>query len=128
MANTVDIQVINDGPHNVVIKVYLASDGVAGELTNQIIVDASTLSSLPDTLKVKRIYSALSGFQATLKWAATTPDGLWHLPLYAGEFEFEKFGGIPNPKSAGYTGDITITTVGFTAAGDEGSITLECAK
>lgn len=128
MANTVAIQIIEDGPRNVVIKVYLASDGATGELTDQVIFDASALNGIPDTLKVISIDSALTGFQARLNWDATTDDPLWHLPLYPANFDFQKFGGIPNPKSTGYTGDILLTTIGFSTLGDDGSFVIHCTK
>lgn len=128
MANTVDIQTINDGDRNYVIKVYLASDGVTGELAASTLVTASGLNGIPDTLKLVRVHSALTGFQATLYWDATTDDPLIHLSADAIEADFKHFGGIPNPKSAGYTGNVNITTTGFTAAGDEGYFVLEFQK
>ena len=128
MANTVDIQTIEDGPRNLVVRVYLASDGVTGDISNQVIVDASTLNGVPDTLKLVHCMAQLSGFTALLKWDATTDDELLHLSDGQNEYEMYDFGGIPNPKSTGYTGDVMIDTTGFTAAGDNGSIVLEFHK
>lgn len=128
MANTVDIQTINDGERNVVIKVFLASDGAAGELTTQVIVDASALVPVPDTLKVIKVQAQLTGFTANLYWDATTDDELLHLSAGQNEYCFKHFGGIPNPKSTGSTGDIIIATTGFTAIGDDATIVLHCQK
>lgn len=124
--NIVDIQTIND-ERNVVVKIYLLSDG-EGELSDQVIVDSSALSSVPTTLHLRKVFSSLTGFSAKLEWDADTDDELIHLPAGEKHQDFSRFGGIPNPKSTGSTGDITITTTGFSVAGDEGSITLELTK
>lgn len=127
MANTIDIQIINDGARNVIIKVFMAYVDTSEE-TDAVLVDASALVSLPTTLHLRKVDSDLTGFSANLEWDATTDDELIHLPAGEKHQDFSRFGGIPNPKSTGSTGDITITTVGFSSAGDKGSIILECTK
>lgn len=130
MANTVDIQTIEDGERNVVVKVYLASDGASGELTDQVLVDFSTLSGLKTDLKLMKVEGQLTGFDATLEWDATADAPIIGLYASAGAFVhcFKEFGGIPNNAGAGKTGDLTITTSGFAAAGDAGFICLHCRK
>lgn len=128
MANTVDIQTIRDDARNLVIRVYLASDGATGDLAATTLVTASGLNGVPDTLKLVRVHSAITGFQAKLLWDATTDDELIHLSADAIEADFCHFGGIPNPKSTGSTGNVNITTTGFAAAGDEGYFVLEFQK
>jgi len=128
MANTVDIQTINDGERNVIVKVYLASDGAEGELSSEILIDASTLVPVPTTLYLRKVYSDLTGFSAKLTWEAVPDDELVHLPAGEKHQDFSRFGGIPNPKGYLSTNDLSITTTGFATAGDEGSIVLECTK
>lgn len=127
MANIFNIQKINDGPRNVTIKAYLESDGVAGEIVDGVLVDASTLVPVPTTLRLTHISYDLSGFEAMLSWEATADDPLVSLSLQE-DVDFARFGGIPNPKSAGVTGDILLTTSGFTIATDRGYIVLEFTK
>lgn len=128
MANTVDIQTLVDGPRNLVLKIYLESDGAAGELSAQTIVDVSTYSGAPSEVKIKRIQSDLTGFSASLLWDATTNEEIVNLSEGEGERDYCKFGGLINNAGAGKTGDILLTTEGFAAAGDRGSIVLEMAK
>lgn len=129
MANTLTRQIINDGERNAVIHVYIASDGLSGELTNSLLVDASELGGTFEKLSICRISGGLTGFSAILEWeaAADVP----FLALTADEafgFDYGCFGGLQSNAGAGANGDILITTSGFTATGDVGHITLELKK
>jgi len=127
MANIVDIQTLVDGPRNLVVKVYLESDGAAGELSNQVIVDASALNPVPETLHLTGISYDLNGFNAKLMWDATTNDELLNISGNQ-DYCFRGFGGIKNPKSTGSTGDVLISTNGFSATSDKGFILMEFTK
>lgn len=133
MANTIDTQKIQDGDRNAVFRVYLLADAT-GEETDTAIVDVSTLNAdehgnAVDNVKIKRIHANLVGFSARLEWDADTDDEILVIPDGSEvDYDYCRAGGLVNPKSTNYTGDITITTTGFDAAGDEGYIYLECAK
>lgn len=134
MANTVDIQKINDGDRNATFKVYIASDGASGDESDTAIVDVSTLNAdehgvAVDNVKITRIQSLLNGFDARLEWDADTDDEI--LTIKDGtefDFDYSLSGGLVNPKSTGYTGDVTVTTTGLASTDDEGTIYLECKK
>lgn len=137
MANTVNITLIADSDRYVVGRAYFASDGVAGELTAQVLIDASSLTPVPVNLRLTHVYWSFTGFQADLFWDQTSNDPIIHLPggslaldtSIAEEFDFSRFGGIPNdPSAAGYTGDLIMTTAGFATLGDVGSLILVCTK
>ena len=129
MANTVAIQTIADGPKYTVLKAYLASDGAAGELTDQVIFDASTFWGAPLDSTLVKIWASTTGCAFNLEWDATTDVGIMNFPSdRAEEFCFEKIGGIPNNAGAGKTGDILINTSGFTAAGDAITLVLTIKK
>ncbi len=129
MANTVAIQTIHDGTKLAVIKAYLASDGAAGELTDQVIVDASTLSGAPTDLTLIKMWASTTGCAFNLEWDATTDVGLLNFPTdFCEDMCFEKIGGIPNNAGTGKTGDILINTSGFTAAGDQITLVLIVQK
>jgi hypothetical protein len=129
MANTVNIQKIVDGDKLSVIKVYLASDGVSGELSNQVIFDASALTGAANAANLITIDYAITGFSATLKWDATSPVPIMKiLPDTPISHDFTFCGGIPNDAGTGITGDITLDTSGFTASGDSGFILIKVRK
>lgn len=129
MANTVAIQVIEDGPKYAVLKVYCASDGASGELTDQVVVDASTLWGAPTDLTLVKVYAMTTGCAFNLEWDATTDVPIMNFPTdFAEEFCFKSFGGIHNNAGAGVTGDILLNTSGFTAAGDQITLVLHVKK
>ena len=129
MANTVATQVIHDGTKNAVIKVYLASDGASGELTDQVVVDASTLSGAPTDLTLVKVWAVTVGCSFNREWDATTDVPIWAFPADDHDnVDFECFGGIPNNAGTGKTGDILLNTAGFTAAGDQITLILYVRK
>lgn len=129
MANTFTTQTLVDGERNAIIHAYMASDGVAGELTDQVLVDVSALSGAPSTVKVRKITCNLTGFSAVLEFDATADVTFATLPDGSdAEFDYSQFGGIQNNAGAGVTGDITISTTGFSASGDVGHITIWVQK
>jgi hypothetical protein len=129
MANTVNIQVIEDGPKYAVLKVYLASDGASGELTDQVVVDASTLYGAPTDLTLVALWASTTGAAFNLEWDATADVPILNFPAdRAEDFCFKKFGGIPNDAGAGKTGDILLNTTGFTAAGDAATLIVHVKK
>lgn len=129
MANTVTSQVLQDGERNAVLHVYIASDGAAGEETDTVIVDVSALADAPSLVKVSKIKALISGFSAVLEWDADTDVPFLALPDGTDvELDYSDVGGLQNNGGTGVTGDITITTTGFSAAGDAGAITLWVRK
>jgi len=128
MANTVEVQTLVDGPRKLIVHVHLDSDGVSGELSAQLLIDASTYTPAFTSCYIESIKSNLVGFSAELLWDATTDKHAYQMPDYEQVQDFREMGGIPNNAGAGKTGDINITTTGFTAAGDSGHIVLTLVK
>lgn len=129
MANTVNVQTLVDGERNAVLKVYLESDGVTGELSDQVVVDVSALSGAPSTVRLDRVEAELEGFTAALEWDATTDVPILNVTDNGKAcWDFCAVGGLPNDAGAGVTGDITISTTGFAAAGDRGTLLLWVRK
>jgi hypothetical protein len=120
MANSLSVQVVQDGPRNVVLKVEGILD--TSDLASTLLISPATLAGMDNTgtikaanLIVERIaYAIEDTLEVRLWWDATT-----QTPLVAldgrGEFKAEKFGGIPNNSGAGRTGNINITTLGWAA-------------
>ena len=129
MANTVTIRKLLDGSKLAVFHIYLASDGSSGELSDQVLVDASTLSGAPTKLSICEIEYALTGFSGVLEFDATTDQPVLALVAETPvKHCYKDIGGIPDPSATGFTGDILLTTTGFSAAGDRGHITLVVKK
>ena len=129
MANTLTLQKLADNTRNAIVHVYMASDGVAGELSDSIVVDVSDLTGSPSTVSIVRVEAALTGFSAVLEWDATTDVPFLAVPAENQlSHNWSDFGGLKNNAGAGVTGDILITTSGFSAAGDRGHITFWLKK
>lgn len=132
MANTVNVEKIIDGCRNAVFHVEIVGDGT-GDETATTIIDVSTLSKGPkgqdcDSVSIMSVTGACLNCWATLLFDATADTRVLNASLY-GEFShsFGKYGGIPNPKNAGYTGDVLITTAGLDA-GEVINAAIVCKK
>lgn len=129
MANTVTKTTLLDSSAMALIHVYLASDGAAGELSDEVLFDASALTGANAASHIAMVDCTLAGFSAKLEFDQTADFPVLVLP--ADEHmraDFRDIGLVKNPAGAGTTGDITITTSGFTAAGDEGHLLLLVKK
>lgn len=120
MANVTNIQILEDGPRNVVVKL----DGIldTSDITSTTLVDPALLSpidaagTLPTRLIIDKIsYNMEQGLAANLYWDATTPVLIASMVSSGDDLEFKKFGGIYNNAGAGVTGKITYTTQGWSA-------------
>ena len=128
MANTIETRTILDGSRNLIVHVHLDSDGAAGDVANTVIVDASSYSPAFTDAKLVHIHSNIVGFTAELLWDATANIHAWSCPDYEQDKDFAHIGGLQNTAGAGKTGDLLITTTGFSTAGDTGHIILEFKK
>jgi hypothetical protein len=131
MANTVNTTLLLTGPRNVVLFIYLESDGTSGELTGEVILDPATLvppSPGGEDFILVETWSELSGFDALLSYEAVAPGApmpVWSFtPTGRGHQCFKDFGGIPDLSGLDATGKVLLSTNGFTASGDRGSLVL----
>lgn len=113
MANAVTTQVLLDNDRNYAIKIVGVLD--TGNLTDELIVDFSTLVPLPTSLRLDKLWYSMGSLVALLKWDATTD-----VPLLAVSQSdhpgWKKIAGLPNNAGTGVTGDVLLTTYGYTAA------------
>jgi len=114
MADTVTSHVLYDGIRRYAVHLTNQSDGT-GE-SGVIKVDISTLTDgagdVATYSTVDRIVGTTNGFSSVgLAWDHTTDD---EIAVLSGLFDidFSDAGGLTDPKSAGGTGDIILTTVG----------------
>lgn len=135
MANTVVVQLLQDGPRNVIAKVDV--DCTSANISNTVILDPATLSATfppSDQLRVENIqFSVKDGWLVNLWWEATTAKRIISI---AGRGWFaigEPFGGWLNNSGAGRTGAIMLSTSGYPDPAYPGgdmaaSIVIHCIK
>lgn len=96
-------------------------------------MDAASLSGAPTKLTVERVEGNFVGFSATLLFDATTDVPFVSLPDSSGGGQFlfklqRCYAGIADPQAAGATGNILISTAGFSAATDRGHLIIVVRK
>ena len=130
MANTIDKRTIHDGPRNLVVEAFMLGDASGEETaTNLIAVSGYAGHGVDwDEVSVTKIVHSLTGFSVNLLWDATTDDEFAQISGdNAGTLDYSGMGGLINPGTTGFTGDIMFTTVGL-GAGDKGNIVLHMKK
>lgn len=128
MANTVTLRTLEDGPKRAIVHVHLKADGT-GELTDQVIVDVSTFNPAPSKVTIEKMWYSFVGFDGVLEFDATADTVAWKIQQGTDiHQDFTCFGGIKDDSGAGSTGDIVLTTAGFTAATDEGTLVIQVRK
>jgi hypothetical protein len=133
MANVSSIQILVDGPKNVVVKFEGVLD--TSDLSSTTVADPATLSDILDggfkagKLRINKImYNIEDGLAVNLLWDATTAVRIEEL-VGRGKMEYRPFGGLQNNAGAGITGKILATTQGWTSGATLSfSIILEMSK
>ena len=131
MANIVNITTVNDGSKNLVVHVYLESDGSTGELADEVLIDPADYG-LPSTsrLVIEHIAYNFSGFSSTIEFDTGLVEDkmIWVLGENSNSADFDRISGLKDRSGVDGTGKIQITTNGFLTAGDKGSILLHVRK
>lgn len=126
MANTVTSQTLLDGDRNLVMLFTGLLD--TSNESRAIKVDVSTFAPAPTKVRVDTIRHLISpGLIVILDWDATTPVRFAALTGYD-EVEAKCFGGIQNNAGTGVTGDIYLTTAGYSTGTLAYQIILEMTK
>ncbi len=121
MADAVTSQTLFNGSKRTVRAFTNVSDGTGESAVAKI--DISTLTGAPTAVRIHRVWYNTFGMAVKIGFDHTTDDFVLILQG-DGQFDFRSFAGIPDPASAGGTGDVVFTTVGHTS-GDTYSIILE---
>jgi hypothetical protein len=119
MADAVDVRTINDGDKNLVVHLQSVSDGTGESAVQKIDISGLSFSDgrVPTTLSLQEIQWDMQGINyVQLLFDATTDDEMVTLSGN-GYKNFEDVGGLSDPQSTGYTGDILLTTGGATSGG-----------
>src|SRR3990167_2793773 len=130
MANTVNKTVLEQGSRYVLLHVYLASDGVTGELVDEVLIDTSDL--IPEmgaeSLVIDEVWHELAGFNATLEFDSIVDDPVWTLTPSGKHHDFSKFGGLKDRSGFDSTGRLLLSTTGFDSTADQGAFVLRLRK
>ena len=132
MANVVEVKQVINGPRHVVLAVYLKSDGASGELTDEpllTLADAGLKSG--DRMRLQYIAYNFAGFDAVLSFDAGGVNPNWKWVLSEGTnapVDFRPFSNIKDDSGMDGTGTLQLSTTGFTASQDQGSILLLIRK
>lgn len=115
------IQILQDGPRNVIVKFEGVLD--TSDLASTVVIDPAALSPmdapnnrLASKLAIKKItYNVEDTLSVNLFWDATTPVRIEEI-VGRGKMDFYKSQPLQNNGGAGVTGKITATTQGWTTA------------
>lgn len=125
MANSVVSNVVHDGAANVLVVVTGILDTSDYAVTD--ITAISSLNPVPTLLRLDRVFFSIEDALSCMLWWEATSDVLI-MPLAGrGKFDFDWFGGWTNPKAAGFTGDIRLSTAGWVGV-KHFSLALEFTK
>lgn len=130
MANIVETTVIEGGAQrNLIVLIFLKSDGVSGDLNKQVIVDPADFGgNIRSRFELRRIDYNFAGFDALIEFDSgeVTPTFKWTLSEGANsKVDFDYCGGIKDTSGIDGTGKVMITTSGFNNTGDFGTILLK---
>jgi hypothetical protein len=130
VSNALTIQTTVDGPRNVVSKVVAKADTSDFSLSTVINVSALSATIPPtDQVRIDEIqYSVQDGWYVVLYWEATTNKRIVNL---SGRGIFPvgpNYGGIQNDAGVGKTGNILLSTVGYTSGTMVATLILHCVK
>ena len=122
MADAVATKVLVQNGIDYIASFTNVSDGTGESAVVK--VDVSALRPSVTAMHIEKIWYSCYGMSVSILYDATTDDRM--LVLQGdGVMDFREIGGMPNPGSAGVTGDILFTTNGHTS-GDTYSIVLKC--
>lgn len=121
MANSTSIQILEDGPRNLVLKFEGVLD--TSDLASTVVVDPSTLSQIDYATNRNCSKLAISSIShevedtlsVNLFWDATTPVRIGEY-VGRGNPKYFKMAPLQNNAGAGVTGKITATTQGWAAS------------
>jgi len=124
-----------EGLNNLVLHVFMESDGVSGELEDYVLLAPADLEpplTANPALRIQRIWYSFNQFDVTLKFGGIVPMPIWVLARQTGtEFDFTRFGGISDYNTvppADKNGQLLISTTGYGPLGAQGSLVFEFRK
>jgi hypothetical protein len=129
MANSLTTQILEDGPRNVVVNIVGALD--TSDVAVVTVLNPATLTPRDPPFSRLSIVRAEYSIADTLGvnfFFDATADVLALALSGRGDQCYENVGGIPNNAGVGVTGQIQMSTVGWTAGTRTFTVKLHCKK
>ena len=131
MADVVSSRTLHDAERNVVMQFTNRSDGSGEAAVKKVDVSALNPNSNGQAcsqVRIMQIWFSTVGMSVELLWDATTDDLAWAMQEnLVDSFDFRNVGGLKNPETSGFSGDLMLTTIGHTNA-DTYNITIAMRK
>jgi hypothetical protein len=112
MANSVIATVAHDGARNVLVEVTGILD--TSDVAPMDITNLSALNPAPGMLRLDTVQFAIEDGLACMLWWHDTAQTLITPLAGRGKHDYAWFGGRNNPQNAGWTGNIMLSTAGWT--------------
>ena len=125
MTNLVAIREVENGARNLVLQLDIQGDGVT-EITDLDLVEVAGYGC--EEVRLNGIKGQIAGFTLKLEWGGTTKAPLFQIDgdNYV-DIDWDKTGGLTNPKVPNYTGDVVLNSSGL-VAGEVGSLQFHFIK
>jgi hypothetical protein len=133
MPHTVKITKELDGERFLVLRVYIKSDGVSGDLSGFTLMDPTATLNPAKPAKpfgtIEEIWSDLDGFNMRLDFDDLIDPPAWTISQGAGPYvDFRSIGGIADRSGPDGTGKLLLSTFGLDAAAKQGTILIKMRK
>lgn len=117
MASSISTRYPINGSRDFVAIIQITGD-TSSELSASVAIDPASLTGVPSEFKIKSVNYMLTGFNAVLKWDATSPTQALALSQNNNFIDAFCDSGVPidNDAGSGVTGKLTVTTSGLTAS------------
>jgi hypothetical protein len=120
MADAVTVETVFNGQRRKIVHLTNISDSTGESAVVKVDISALTFGGgqVPTYSTVDMIDYNIQGMSSVrLYWDHTADDEIAILPAGMGTIHFEAFGGKTDPRTAGGTGDIVLTTNGQVSGG-----------
>lgn len=131
MTNTVNITTLMEGPRHVIVHVYIKSDGVEGEVVDQLIVDPATLvppQAAVAKFDIEEIWWDFTGFGVRFEFNSIPDYPIWTCNEQGNHADFRSFGGLHDRSGMDGSGGLQITTFGLDSASKQGTLVIKIRK
>ncbi len=133
MPHTVKIIKELDGERFLVLRVFIKSDGVSGDLVGFPIMDPTSTLNPPKPAKpfatIEAIWFDLDGFNMRLDFDDVVDPPAWTISQESSNYvDFRSMGGIEDRSGPDGTGKLLLSTYGLDAASKQGTLLIKMRK
>lgn len=126
MANITAVQTLVDGDRNVVVLCTGILD--TSNVSATTVIDVSALAPACGDLTIDKLWWSVSLPLQLLFWWDATTDDVFATLVDHGYFDYTCFGGLKNPRSTGWNGDVRLSTLGYSSGTVTYSAVIHASK